>query len=102
MLISKTGFETDGLLYPTEMRCPSIGSMVNSFAEYDGAPDDFTFDNAGDAAYLPNAAFDGLVKVNALSGDTEVIVGGTDMSNIGGLTASDFGRTEEGVRKKTL
>ena len=76
--------------------------IVDSVAEYMGAPDDFTFDLAGDTAYIANGAFSGLLKVSVPGGETEVVLGGTDRSEVSGLTTRDFGRTEEDLKKRTL
>ena len=90
-------------IHPTDgTQIGPVEVVVDSVADLEGAPDDFTFNAGGNAAYIANGAFDGLLKVDVPSGTTEVVIGGTDRSKIVGQTACHFGRTEEDLKKGTL
>jgi hypothetical protein len=71
--------------------------VVESVAEYIGGPDDFTFDSTDAAAYIADGVLDGLLKVDVDSGETEVLIGGTDRSKVVGETARHFGRTAKDI-----
>jgi sugar lactone lactonase YvrE len=79
----------------------AVEVIVDSVAEYNGAPDDFAIDDAGNA-WIANGAFNGLLKVDTLSGGTEVVLGGTDKSKVIGQTACQFGRAKKDVKRETL
>lgn len=86
----------------TGMQTGPDESIVESLTKSGGAPDDFTFDSTGKATYIADGALNGLLRVGLPSGETEVVVGGTEQSKVVGQTACQFGRTREDVEKGTL